>query len=264
MAGKANTQKDLPPSYLGESRSFARAFGRFWGAVICVVVIGYAALLMIGRTEGFRDIISDRMEASLGVPLEIAVSRITPTLAIQLEEVKGGISATNDTPMLEAKKVFMRFRPGGFLRGEAWPLREMEIQDATFRFTAIGKSEWQPLPALAGELHRWVVVAGRSVEARDAAFPGLVWFRENGVNLRLDASDFVWRDQDGVVSAWMEEVHLEAKAMRPFEETILWSRLRAGQIGSAWNDTVDGLEVDWISSPDREIVLKAEIGQKPR
>jgi hypothetical protein len=256
MAKTGISETEQPPSYLDERRSFARAFGRFWGALFCVALIGYAALLLIGRTEGFRDLVGDRMEASLGVPVSIGNSRITPALAIQLEQVRGGASATNDAPALEAERVVMRIRPGGFLRGRAWPLRSLSIDNAAFRFVADGDSQWRPLPALAGELHRWVVVAGRSVDERDAAFPGLVWFRENEVELRLDDADFFWRDGGGAVSAWMEDVTVEAKAMKPFEQAALWSRLQAGEVGSVWNDTVEGLQVEWIGTAEGYVVLK--------
>lgn len=253
MPGKKKHEQDE-----GERRSFSQAFGRFWGAIFFVVIIGYVSMLLIGRTEGFRGIVSDRLEGALGVPVTIGASRITPTLEILLEEVKGGVSSTNQATAMEAKRVAVRLRAGGLLKGSAMPLRSLAIDGAVFRFSSNGENEWQPLPALAGALLRWAVVAGRAVEERDAAFAGLAWFRERGVALRLDDTDFFWRDRDGSATAWIEDVDFDAKAIRPFEESALWSRLRAGVVGSVWNEVVEGLEVEWIHMAGRDVVLKVK------
>jgi hypothetical protein len=242
--------------------SWTERVTRFWVTLLILAVILYVAVLVMGRTAGFRDIVRERLEKRLGLPLTVQGSTFSLGLDLSLVGVSER-GMTNRLPALVVDRATLHWRWPDVLRGRNWPLRALTVQGAALRFRRTPEGGWSPLPDVQAMLAPWtegaVAVEGAPPEA--APEPGLTeWLRARRWAVDVSGGTVSWDTGEGDVApaVWVHDIDFSAAPTEPFGESALWLRLRINQAerdGASW---LDRLAVDWIRLADHDVVLRVD------
>lgn len=120
-----------------------------WGAfvtVLVLVLIAYVTGFFIGRTEGFRAIVTGRLEKLLGAPVKI--DRVSVDMVYNLTltglEAEGGRRA--GMPSLKVAKVRIAWRWGDLVRRGSVGVARIELEKPAVVFERVEDGRWAPEP----------------------------------------------------------------------------------------------------------------------
>jgi len=255
---KAKNEDPLQPAPADDA-SILHSISRFWIALLIIAILIYSALLAIGRTDGFRNLVEQKVEAMSGLRVSIEKAHIGFDLHFRIRNLKGRMPGTNDTVALEVGAVKVRPLFFQLLREDDWPLRSLEAENMTISFQR-ADGAWAPMPVLADAIAPWMNV-GASTNASGYAEPVILdalLKRENRLTLLNARIIFFDEQQPGEPVGLAEGIFLETVNLKPFEDRALWSRIKIQSLqngGQAW---MSGLSMEWIRQGDQDVILRIE------
>ena len=165
---------------------------RFFVTVVVLLLVLYGAALILSRTDGFRDLVEQRLRERWDWPVVVERAELNPALTLVLE----GVGSENDAADGAGFSVAaMRSRWslwGAIIPGRA-TVRSVEARGGAATLKRDADGDWQPafLARVAGEL---AAFAGIELNGKDgdAASPPSVSI----INVQLSDTNLTWLDRN--------------------------------------------------------------------
>lgn len=250
---------DAEPRYANDS-SFVQTITRFWVTVAVIGAILYGSLLLISRTDGFRGLVRQRLEAVTGGKLILEHVHVSPNLYVVLRGIREGGAATNVVPGIELREAAIRFRLLPLVRGDGWPIAQLSVDGGVVRFRPATNATWAPLPQVQAALAP-LFLGSVADDATAASSRATVDFlRRTGTSISVRGLDVRWLGarSDAPPVAVVEGASLEVTSVQPFDAPVLWgvaSIKRAETDGAEW---IRDLSFEWLSLEDQDVVIRME------
>lgn len=249
-----DTDRDPPQPGGGLLESITR----FWVTTLVIVAILYVAVMMISRSDGFRDIVQQRLSLLAGMPVVVEGTRTDPWLNLELDGVVAG-AATNRIPMLTVGHASLQWRWVPLLRGEGWPFRRLLAQDATLRFQQDTNGLWQPFPALHAMVAPAMKLPG-AVTTNETVPPVTEFLRSTRTEVVLEQGTVRWlaREPDEPPLAVVEGLGLRSAVIAPLGEDLMWFTMQVERAETEEVEWLRGVRLEWVRKPDRDVVMEME------
>lgn len=239
-----------------ESGRWLESITRFWITMVIIAAILYFAAYAISRSDGFRDIVQQRLSELAGTPLSIREARADAMMNLVLEGINDSANHTNQLPGIEIAYAKLKWRWIPLLTGTGWPFKQLHVRDGTIRFTQATDGTWSPLPELESRLSPWMEVPGTPTNVLLTSITESM--RLVGVDVSLENVNAVWRTgfPDEPPVARVEGVHLKTAPLKPFDDPVIWFAMKIGRAESGEVEWLSNIELSWIRLPDTDAVLQ--------
>lgn len=238
-----------------ESGRWLESITRFWVTIAIIATILYFAAYAISRSDGFRDIVQQRLSELAGTPLAIREARADAMMNLVLEGINDAASYTNQLPGIDITYAKLKWRWIPLITGKGWPFKNLHVRDAAIRFTKTTNGAWQPLPDLESRLAPWMEVPGAPTNQAMASITELM--RQAGVDVTLENVSVLWRTgfADEPPIARVEGVHLKTAPLKPFDDPVIWFEMNIGRAESGEVEWLMDVGLSWIRTPEADAVL---------
>lgn len=252
----AGKKDELQPAPAGHS-SILQSITRFWLSLVVIAVLLYAALLAIGYTAGFRNLVEQKMETMTGLKMKIDKAHIGFDLNIRMAGIRGTLPLTNALPAIEVGKLHINPVLMDLLREDTWPFREFAAEQVVVRFFASGET-WKPLPVVAGAIAPWMSAGIASNGTSDAETSIIRGLLDRDVRIRVTDARiaFVHDQKPEVPVALADGLALDMVSIQAFDERALWSRMKVRSLQNRGLEWMSDLELEWIRQADQDVILR--------
>jgi len=249
---------DLQPASAGHS-SILQSISRFWLSILVIGLLLYAALLAIGRTDGFRDLVEQKVEGMTGLNVKIERAHIGFDLHVRIRNLKGSLSITNEVVALEVEKLTIRPSLIELVRETPWPVSSLSAENGVLRFHAADRG-WKPMPEIAGAIAPWMNMAPASNTSGDAqsGILSTLLAKENRISIASSRVLFIDDARPEIPLALADGVTMESATLKPFEDRILWSRMKIHSMQNNGAEWMSDLELEWIREKDQDVILRIQ------
>lgn len=239
-----------------DGTSLIETITRFWVTIVVILIILYAALLMISRTDGFSGLLRQRLENLSGIP--ISVERVHANLSMDLvvEGLRGGHDLSNRFASITIGRAEMYWNIMPLIRGSGWPFRELKVNDCDIRFSQDKEGTWQPLTFLHQAIAPWVEIEDEAgSEPNTAAIEYL-----RSVRAKIDVSNvnITWlgATDESVPRATIKGLNFRTEPVRPMGQDVLWCKMQIARSETEGIDRINQLDIEWIRQSDQDVVLR--------
>lgn len=207
-----------PPRIVAKTVSHGSRWPLILGTISIVMLLLYAGMLLLSRTDGFRHLVEQHLRTTWGKP-QLEIDRVWCDLMLRL--VVEGVRQPATPPNL-ARFEIQELRVSGILTGW-WP-------NSTYRFSALtvrgadadlqrkADGEWHP-PVIAG-LAKYIGARIGLFSDLDVSSPPLT-----SRHFHLTDTTIRWRDQDGHGITQLEGVDYETDSAILLGQTVRLERL---------------------------------------
>jgi hypothetical protein len=148
--------------------------GRFTATAVAVLLILYAALLVIPRTRGFRYVLEERLTSALGAEVSIESSSMTPSLQLLLDAIRVRMDTEFGEAGLVVEEAEINWSLRDFLVPARSAVRAVAARNGSLTLVPGAVGAWEPA-RLAGPAERMLDVLGIDLEEHfefDEPVPG--------------------------------------------------------------------------------------------
>jgi hypothetical protein len=239
-----------------ESDGWLESITRFWVTIVIIGIILYVAVYAISRSDGFRDIVQQRLSEWSATPLSIRAARVDGKMNLILEGVNDAAARTNQLPGIDINYAKLKWRLFPLITGKGWPFNHLHLRDATFRFTPSTNGVWAPLPELEARLAPWMEVPGTSTNQPVESITELM--RLAGINVTLENVTVIWSTglPDEPPLARMDGVYVKSTSLQPFDDPVSWFEMKIGRAESGEVEWLTQVELAWIRMTNADVVLR--------
>jgi hypothetical protein len=232
-----------------ESRpgSLISAITRFVFTLVALAIILTVSAYLFVRTEGFRSLVSDRLEKATGVRLEADSSRIAWNGAIVFQDIHSADSEGDPVPGFTAASVQIQANLVAALRGQSVAsLRAVHVQDWGMQFSMDDTGVWQP--ASLGQISDWLGRWGSLALPED----------EPGVSQAAAAPDEAKGDQVPEVRPPVKLAELKETKLRIRNGEIIWRDRSGNPLAEIRGVTFNLTPLDLPTNPASHYHLQVE------
>ena len=243
-----------PPDH--ESGGWLESLTRFWVTIVIIGAILYLAVYAISRSDGFRDIVQQRLSELSEIPLSIRAARVDAKMNLILEGVNDAAARTNQLPGIDISYAKLKWRLLPLISGKGWPFNHLHLRDATFRFTPVTNGVWAPLPELEKRLAPWVEVPGTPTNQPVESITESM--RLAGVNVTLENITVIWSTglPDEPPLARIDGVYVKSASLRPFGDPVSWFDMKIARAESGEVEWMTQVDLAWIRMAEADVVLR--------
>ncbi len=243
--------------------------------VLALLVILYGAGQILGRTAGFRDLVSQRLESQLGLPVKIERSRVNWRFDLTLENLVTEGTKRRDSPGLRAKRIHLAWSPSSWWRG-GLGLRALELDRCVVVFGRTQDGTWVPreFQPLSEVLGKWLEfdlspstnpsapsVQGASVSTAPNEAHRASWrdrLSASGVQFRLTQGEVSWWDGTAAPRATVQGVGLQVTPVSLPDRPLTHLKLTVDQAVSQQGENVRNLRVEVLDTGTQQFILGFE------
>lgn len=246
------------------------------GVVFALLAILYGAAQAMARTAGFRDLLSERLEARFGLPVKIESSAVNWRFDLTLQNLVTEGARRPDSPGLRAQRIHLAWSWDRWWRNGVG-LRALELDRCVMVLVRQEDGMWAPreFQGLSDVLGPWLEFdlkpatgvakaasseAGSQSEERPAD-PVVAWadrFKASGLRVALTRGDIQWWDGGDVprasvqgVGLWLTPVAVPGRTVQHLKLTVQEALARTG-------DRVRNLRVEVLDVGSQQVVLGLE------
>jgi hypothetical protein len=248
------------------------------GAIL--LLIAYATGLAVGRTDGFRAIVAERLSRELGMPVRIDRVSVSPGYSLTLREV-----ASDDAPRpgqagLRAQRVEIQWRWSDLWRRGRVGIDRIDVAKPVVVFARAADGGWKPesLAPLAEQLARHMQIATSSEPVSEPARADAA--PDAGARSATNAAaKFDWRGmetaisvQRGEISWWLdatvpqasvEGISLHATPIAVPGRRMTHMLLRVQRASTLQGPAFRDLTVELLEAGDQQILLRFTADRQP-
>jgi hypothetical protein len=250
---------------------------RFISTTFILGLVGYVALYLAARTDGFRSFAQDYLGERLGVPVHIGKARATPALNVFFENLTSLRSNDEVAASFRADRVDLRWSLANGFRPEKPILREVEIKGLTISFAPAAAGGWEPaaFEPLAVRLAEW---SGFEVEAPPAADLASAAEPEekdttrrigpafwDGCSVLIRDSRMLWWGRGGEEQAFAEGVEFESTPIAVPSRDLQHFRLSIESARASNGRRLKDYDFELLRTGSHNIVLACggDVGMRP-
>lgn len=255
MLASGNKSKTISP--LGLLRTLWRT------AWLCAIlwVIAYVALLLAGRTDGFKSFIEDALEKRLGRRVRIASSELTPALNLRLDGIATELCGERGKPGFRAAHAAMdwHFTVHG-LRVVRLAVDEPVVYFAPGRDNAFEPVLWEPLGSRIAEWGQFTAAlpaaVTRQITGDAAAWTLTLWAQEgHTAQLQVNKGRLIWWDARNAEGVTLEDLALTLQPLAIPDRNAWYVHLRYGRGYVAGGRDLPACNQEFIETGARRLPL---------
>ncbi len=243
--------------------------------VLSLLAILYVAGQVMARTAGFRDLVGQRLEARLGLPVKIEGSSVNWRFDLTLDSLVTEGTKRKNSPGLRARRVHLAWSFRDLWR-RGITLRAVELDRCAVVFGRAVDGGWTPreFQPLSDVLGQWLEFdlrapardtgqAGGKESARepDAGREGRSWrdqVKDSGTRLTLDQAEVTWWGDGDTPLATVEGIGLNVTPVRVPGRELTHVKLEVRQAVAQSGDVVRNLHVELLDIGSKQMVLGFE------
>ena len=244
---------------------------------LSLLLILYGAGQVMARTEGFRDLVGQRLESLLGMPVKIEDSRVNWRFDLTLMNLVTEGTKRPDSPGLRARRIHLAWSFQSWWR-KGVGLRAVELDHCTIVFKLQEDGDWAPreFRALGDLMGPWLefdlkpkadVAADPAVKTQHSE-PAAPVFAEahtwsdrlktSGIRFALTDSRVVWWDDGSVPRASVDGVGLWLTPAQVPGRVLQHLKLNVDQAQAQTGSQVRKLRVEVLDAGTQKFVLGLE------
>jgi len=229
---------------------------RFWVTLVVIVIILYAAMLMISRTDGFRGILRQRLENLSGIPISVEKVHANLSMDLVVEGLRGGNNLTNGIPSVIIGRAEMYWNILPLIRGTGWPFRKLNVTDCAIRFSQDKMGVWQPLTYLHQAIAPWVEIEDEAGSEPNTM--AIEYLRQVRAKINVSNVTITWlgATDESVPRATIKGLNFRAEPVRPLGQDVLWCQMQIERSETEGIDRINQLDIEWIRQSDQDVVLR--------
>lgn len=259
----------MRPGFWARTRYFA-------GLVFALLAILYGTAQGMARTAGFRDLLSERLEARFGMPVKIENSTVNWRFDLTLQHLVTEGTKRPDSPGLRAQRIHLAWSWNRWWRNGIG-LRAVELDRCVVVLARQEDGTWAPheFQGLADVLGPWLEfdlkpgarpgkTGGASKGEPSAAQPAddvVAWadrVKQSGLHVALTRSDIQWWDGGDEPRASVQGVGLWLTPVAVPGRTVQHLRLTVQEALARTGDRVRNLQVEVLDVGSQQVVLGLE------
>jgi hypothetical protein len=252
---------------------------RAWHAactILIVVLLLYVSGLVIGRTEGFRALVAQRLEKVLEMPVKIEGTSLDARYGLTLKGVVTEGTRRANSPGLRAQRVAVSWRWGDVFRRGKPGIARLELDKPVIVFELQENGDWAPAPLaplsafLAKQLQFSLPTrtgAAPAAPASESAFApeGEARAARAGVEAALSGlkteivitrGELAWWTEQPVPVASVEGVSLQATPVAVPGRALTHYLLKVARAASVDGPGIRDLVVELLDTGDQQVVLR--------
>ena len=248
---------------------------------LTLFLILYGALQVMARTAGFRDLIGQRLESLVGIPVKIESSSVNWRFDLTLLNLVTEGTKRADSPGLRARRIYLAWSFERWWRNGIG-LRAVELDHCSVVFKLQDDGDWAPrqFRALGELMAPWLEfdlkpkseatsIHVSTNEASPSVFAGAQeWpdrLKAAGTRFAMSDSQLVWWDGSSAPRASVEGVGLWLTPVQVPGRRIQHLKMQVDQASAQTGNKVRNLRVEVLDVGTQKIVLgfEAERQQGP-
>ena len=248
---------------------FFRRSRRAIRTIFVVLCILYVAVLIAARTAGFRDLVAERLERRLGMPIRIKTSHVNWRFDTTLGGFATESSKKSNEGSVRAKQVRLAWSVAGVLGGKGPALRSVELDDAAIVFAAKPGEAWAPaaLAPLGDFLAKWLELdidhpaaggAGGKKDSEEAeevaAAPDVEPPNVDKISVRMTGGRISWRESDKDVAS-VDGIELTSTPVELPNRRLIHRNLRVAHVANRAGPSMRNLHLEILETGDQRLVL---------
>ena len=252
-------------------------FRRAWHAactVLILLTLLYVSGLVIGRTEGFRALVAQRLEKVLGMPVKIEGTSLDARYGLTLKGVVTEGTRRANSPGVRAQRVAVAWRWGDVFRRGRPGIARLELDKPVIVFALQENGAWAPAPLeplsafLVKQLQFTLPTRPRAESAAPATTAApepvesvkspAVETALSGLNAHVVISrgELAWWADASVPAASVEGVSLQASPVALPVRALTLYLLKVARAASADGPGIRDLVVELLDAGDQQVVLR--------
>ncbi len=240
---------------------------RFWVSCLVILIILYAALLFVSRTDGFRDLVRENLERRFDHALVIEGTTLTPGCNLKLEGVRSRKEEGDGPGDLRVASAELELSLLSWVRGNGW-VTDVKIDGCAVMMAIDETGSWQPglFAGAAGWVSAQLGISGvpgsespgassASPTGVDASDTGPEARRRSFPGITLTDGAFQWYDAGGNLLAAASGVGLVVTSVRVPGRSIHYIHLKLDRADVAGMTMAADLDTEILSTGDQHMVL---------
>lgn len=240
-------------------RSWTLLLGRLIITVFFMLMILYAGLLLIARTDGFNYCITERLSELTGLSVSIQTVRVKTDLALALEEVRIAAAQSPPRAVSRIEHAILEWSMTGLFARRRPFIDYIELRNCEFVFERDEAGEWQPAPFvgegfwLAGQLRVTPLDSSMASPVASEKEPR----RKSNRGYHLRNARVVFKDPGGRMSAFIEGLDVISTPLRLPGRHMNYYRLQADRVSGASGTMRPEIVLEVLRMPQKDVVLHA-------
>lgn len=265
-----------PPRGGGGGKSRIRTLWRGFQTLVIVAFVLYAAGLVIGRTEGFRSLVAQRLEKILGMPVKIGGVSLDLKYGLKLRDVVTEGTRRPSSPGLRAQRVEIEWRWSDLWHRGRIGIARLELDRPVVVFEEQEEGGWAPAPLapfaefLLRQLQFSVPTRKRAADKTPLPVPETTEERpareKNGLTTELTGLDMAivfkrgevvwWTGDAAVPAASIEGASLNATPLHLPDRELTHYLLKVDRAASANGPGMRDLVIELLDTSDQQVILR--------
>jgi hypothetical protein len=243
--------------------------------VAVLAVVAYVALLLMARTDGFRDLAEQYIESVLGMPAELKKARVDWRFDVILEGITAEGAASEHTPAIEAGRVELELALRDSLSRRRPVLERAILVDASADISATSTGAWEPAVAvpISAWVAKWLEVdiyehapapaATNRAQAVTAEEPPRPTAKEcddwRRTELLVYNGRITWWERDSAEPlATVEGIRLDAANVNLSARFLRYYNLAFDRASTAEGVRIKDLRLEVIDADDQQLILSLQ------
>jgi hypothetical protein len=247
---------------------------RLLETLLVLAVIAYVVLLLMARTDGFRDLAEKYLESLVKMPVDLKRARVDWRLNVHLDGVTAQGAASEHTPSVEAGSVEVELAIRDSLRSFHPVLERVILVDASADLSTTSTGSWEPatIVPLSAWIAKWLQMdilayapAGVPTNATPAATSATGTTHSasldqpqgwKSVELLVFNGRMTWWEKDSSEPlATVEGIRLDAATVDLSARTLKYYNLAIDRAATAEGVKMKNLRLEVIDSGEQQLVL---------
>lgn len=220
-----------------------------------VMLILYAGIHALSRTEGARTAIADKISNGTRQPVALKECAATPLLGLRLK----GVSFQS----VEIPEAIVTFNWFSFLSHQMPFVRQLDLVGADVKFKRVpGSGHWEPLVLneVGMRLGQAVGLESAKPSGDDGSLPKFPAYVINArTMLQVRGGTVAWFDESGRELALLSGVVLGVKDGRFVDRRVLQTIIECGTIRLASGRSLDGFRLEAFRVEGADLVMVLEM-----
>ena len=272
---RANTWEEAPASRRANP---LRGAWRTLRSVLIVLSILYVAGWVIGRTEGFRSLVAQRLEKLLGMPVKIESASLNLRYGLTLRHLVTEGTRRENSPGIRAQRIEIEWRWGDLLRRGRPGIKRLVLEKPVIVFEQQDSGGWSPDPLapMSDFLARQMQFsfaprnAAANVPVSEGAgtnAPSVVTQRRSKNELTatlghldmavaIQRGQVVWWTGDAAPAASVEGVTFQATPVQLPDRALTHYVLKVERAASAQGAAIRDLVIELLDTGDQQVILR--------
>ena len=258
---KRKKKTDVKP--VDSTFNVSRFMNRFVATTLLIILVIYFAIHAIGRTDGFRSMVNEKLEEITGLNALVESSSLDPFLNLKIHTIVCEDKEILGEPYLHADQIFINWKPFlGFSKKaigkiEITGLKLKAVHDDKIWYPLIcaplkDKSFWLKSTSLENII---IDFFAKRAADNETLLDDSLYFPELSFPLRIYNADITWMKNAQVVEGHLKHCMVSAEKIDSNERKMEHYVLSCQQFLSPQTGPLNKVEFEWMHTENKLLFL---------